>query len=416
MDVSRGITIAAAARSATARFRLPGQAAWLSITDRMVRQLPIGQALGLFTAALVALGSAGCRVARPGAYPIGLYSVGSETNLAEIADAGFSLVAGPAKRRFLDAAKANGIGVLASPGSSAGDHFNAAKVRSTVAQFDRHPALWSWYLIDEPDMQRVSPERVEAAHRVVKRTGASKPTSLVLYQGDSAKWYADIADITMIDRYPVPWLPLANFSQHIHKTRLATNAERPLFAVIQSFDWTAHQRLLPGEENLRPPTERELRSMTYSALARGANGIFYYSYADMQLNERKYPELWVALKRVVKEVRQREALFAAEHVWWPKAHHFENQETRFNASLEASVQSVLLRVKHGDELLPSGHYILAVNTTPLSHTYRYRLPWKTTGQVPVLEEGRNATTDGSWVVDRFEPFAVRVYGPLPADD
>ncbi|HJN81719.1 MAG TPA: hypothetical protein QF478_02995, partial [Verrucomicrobiota bacterium] len=76
----------------------------------MVRQLPIGQALGLFTAALVALGSAGCRVARPGAYPIGLYSVGSETNLAEIADAGFSLVAGPAKRRFLDAAKANGIG------------------------------------------------------------------------------------------------------------------------------------------------------------------------------------------------------------------------------------------------------------------------------------------------------------------
>ena len=134
---------------------------------------------------------------RPGAYPIGLYSVGSETNLAEIADAGFSLVAGPARRGFLDAAKANGIGVMASPGSSAGEHFNAAKVRSTVAKFDRHPALWSWYLIDEPDMQRVSPERVEAAHRVVKRTGASKPTSLVLYQGDSAKWYADIADITM---------------------------------------------------------------------------------------------------------------------------------------------------------------------------------------------------------------------------
>ena len=59
-------------------------------------------------------------MARPGAYPIGLYSVGSETNLTEIADAGFSLVTGPAKRRFLDAANANGIGVIASPGSSAG--------------------------------------------------------------------------------------------------------------------------------------------------------------------------------------------------------------------------------------------------------------------------------------------------------
>ena len=206
----------------------------------MVFRLQFGQALGLFAAALLALGSAGCRVARPGIYPIGLYSVGSETNLAEIADAGFSLVAGPARRGFLDAAKANGIGVMASPGSSAGDHFNPAKVRSTVAKLDGHPALWSWYLIDEPDMQRVSPEKVEAAHRFVKRLGATKQTSLVLYQGDSAKWYGDIADITMIDRYPVPWLPLANFSQHIHKTRLATNAERPLIAVIQSFDWAAH--------------------------------------------------------------------------------------------------------------------------------------------------------------------------------
>jgi hypothetical protein len=382
----------------------------------MIYRLQLGQALGLLAAALLALGSAGCRVARPGVYPIGLYSVGSETNLAEIAEAGFSLVAGPARRGFLDAAKANGIRVMASPGSSAGEHFNAAKVRSTVAKLDGHPALWSWYLIDEPDMHSVSPEKVEEAHRFVKRLGATKPTSLVLYQGDSAKWYGDIADITMIDRYPVPWLPLANFSQHIHKTRLATNEDRPLIAVIQSFDWTAHQSMLPGEENLRPPTERELRSMTYSSLARGANGIFYFSYADMRLKERKYPELWEALKRVVGEVRRREALFAAEHVWWPKAHHFENQDTRFNAALEASVQSVLLRVKRSDELLPPGQYILAVNTTPQPHTYRFRLPWETTGQVPVLEEGRHATTDGSWVVDQFAPFAVHVYGPLPADN
>jgi hypothetical protein len=382
----------------------------------MAQRLQFGQVLGLLAAALLALGTAGCRVARPAAYPIGLYSVGSVTNLAEIADAGFSLVAGPAGREFLDAAKANGIGVMASPGSSAGEHFNAAKVRSTVAKLDGHPALWSWYLIDEPDMHSVSPEKVEAAHRFVKRLGATKPTSLVLYQGDSAKWYGDIADITMIDRYPVPWLPLANFSQHIHKTRLATNEDRPLIAVIQSFDWTAHQSMLPGEENLRPPTERELRSMTYSSLARGANGIFYFSYADMRLKERKYPELWEALKRVVGEVRRREALFAAEHVWWPKAHHFENQDTRFNAALEASVQSVLLRVKRSDELLPPGQYILAVNTTPQPHTYRFRLPWETTGQVPVLEEGRHATTDGSWVVDQFAPFSVHVYGPLPAGD
>ena len=84
----------------------------------------------------------------------------------------------------------------------------------------------------------------------------------------------NIADIMMVDRYPVPWLPLANFSQHIHKTRLATDWDRPVIAVIQSFDWTAHQSVLPGEENLRPPTEHELRSMTYSGLAGARTGFF----------------------------------------------------------------------------------------------------------------------------------------------
>ena len=154
--------------------------------------------------------------------------------------------------------------------------------------------------------------------------------------------------------------------------------------------------------------------MRDSVLARGANGIFFFSYADMRMKERKYPELWAALKRVLTEVRSREALFEAEHVWWPKAHHFENQDTRFNAALEASVQSVLLRVKQGSKLILPGHYILAVNTTPQFHTYRFRLPWETADKVPVAFEGRTAITDGSWVVDRFEPFAVHIYGPLPS--
>ena len=116
---------------------------------------------------------------------------------------------------------------------------------------------------------------------------------------------------------------------------------------------------------------------------------------------------------MVAEVRRREVLFEAEHVWWPKAHHFENQDTRFNAALEASVQSVLLRVKQGSKLILPGHYILAVNTTPQFHTYRFRLPWKTDGSVPIAFEGKESVTDGTWVVDRFEPFAVRIYGPIP---
>ena len=80
----------------------------------MNRALRLGQALGLFAAAVFVLGSVGCHVIPKADYPVGIYSVGSETNLAEIAAAGFNIVTGPAKREFLDAAEANGIGVLAS--------------------------------------------------------------------------------------------------------------------------------------------------------------------------------------------------------------------------------------------------------------------------------------------------------------
>ena len=37
-------------------------------------------------------------------------------------------------------------------------------------------------------MQRVSPNLVTEAHQVVKRAGARKPTSLVLYRGDEGLW------------------------------------------------------------------------------------------------------------------------------------------------------------------------------------------------------------------------------------
>ena len=36
-----------------------------------------------------------------------------------------------------------------------------------------------------------------------------------------------------------------------------------------------------------------------------------------------------------------------------------------------------------------------------------------TDPVPETFENRLAITDGSWVAERFEPFAVHVYGPLP---
>lgn len=75
----------------------------------------------------------------------------------------------------MDAAARLGLGVIASPGSSAGSSFDAAKVRETVRRWDRHPALSGWYLIDEPDLNEVPAEQVALARDTVKSAGAQNP-------------------------------------------------------------------------------------------------------------------------------------------------------------------------------------------------------------------------------------------------
>jgi hypothetical protein len=354
----------------------------------------------------------GCARSRLSFYPVGVFGVRSTNDFAVIRDMGFNLVAGLANQPYLDAARGAGLRVLASPNTGAGPNFNAQAVRQAVAQYDGHPALWAWYLVDEPDLQGAAPELIEQAQRFFKRLAARKPTALVLCQGAAALDYGNIADITMIDRYPIAWLPLANFGQHVRLTRLALGKSRPLIAVIQCFDWSYYPALLPVGERQRPPTYEELRCMVYCALAERANGLFFYAFDDGRWRLGEHPETRQALERVVREISVRQPLFQAEHCWWPFAHEFRPWQAGYNAALESSVSLALLRVRTGSRLFPAGEYILAVNNTDRPCAYRFSLPRTMAGPVPVLDEHRNLDQDGHWANDEFPPYGIHVYGPL----
>ncbi len=333
----------------------------------------------------------------PASLPLGIYGVNSTNDFAAVKAAGFNLITGPADRAYLDAARRHGLKVLAAPNTSAGPGFNPARARQAIRQFDGHPALWAWYLIDEPDLHEISPDHVKHAQRFVKSLAPTKPTALVLFQGYEARDYANLTDLLLVDRYPIPWLPLANFGQHIQMARLALPPDRPLLAVIQAFDWSCFPELLPGERNLRPPTEVELRCMTYDALARGANGLFYYAYDDGRWKIREHPATWDALTRVVAEVNARRPLFEAERIWWAKNHAFANPAYRFNAALESSITSCRLRVRQGNATIPAGDYVLAVNNTEWTQTYSFSVPERR------AEDGKQRTDLGSGTAEGMKP-------------
>lgn len=358
------------------------------------------------------LTASGC--ATQDSFPIGIFSVPA-TDLKEMRSIGFNLVTGPPDREYLNAARRAGLKVLASPGTSAGPKFDAMAARRAVADLDSHPALWGWYLVDEPDLNRVAPEQVRAGHRFLKSIPARRPTALVIYRGDQALHYANITDFTLIDRYPVNWLPLANFAQHVKMTRLALGKNQPLLVVIQGFSWAHYPDLLRGGETLRAPTSQETRCMVYSALAERANGLLFYCFQDGRWKMAEHPDSWQAVTDIVREVTDRLPLFKADHVWWPYQEECLDPSLQWNEALEKTIRIALVRVRKGNTHIPSADYVVAVNTRADVIDYRLRFPGFSGGSLPVLGENRSAPVKGDWLEDQFAPYAVHIYGPLRAD-
>ena len=185
--------------------------------------------------------------------------------------------------------------------------------------------------------------------------------------------------------------------------------------------------------------------MTYEALARGATGLFYFAF-DAGWKMREHPETWAALSKVVQEVNERLPLFQAEHQWWAKEHQFGDPAHRFNAALQSSVTSCLLRVTGSNSVVTAGDYILAVNNTERSQQYSFALPRESEAipspeskvhrqapagdrrqpvrgregvvegeppPVPALGEERHVQPEHGRIQDEFPPYGIHVYGPLP---
>src|SRR5687768_15552436 len=122
------------------------------------------------TLCAMALVLVGCSAPAKRPLVFGLYDV-PQQELSEVKAAGFDVVTGEASDSFLDAAHAAKLEVLATSSALVPGATRAGVIEQLHA-FDRHPALWGWYLIDEPDMLDMPPARVSAATRFVQsRTG-----------------------------------------------------------------------------------------------------------------------------------------------------------------------------------------------------------------------------------------------------
>ena len=352
---------------------------------------------------------AGCRTPTRPVFPIGIYGASTPADLAAVRDAGFNVVVGPATQDYLDTAQREGLRVFATSGSGLAPE---ARRRN-----DSHPALWAWYVEDEPDLHRRRPEATRDLVRDFRAAGTKKPTALVLASGREADRYGRFADWLILDNYPVPWMPLGEFSKQLRFTRFAAGPDRPVLAVVQAFSWTAFPSVFPPRPGLRPPTFDEIRAMTFLTLTEGLRGLFFYTYRDTGSvpgwDMAREPETWDSVRRVVREVRDVEPLFLGRMAWRDFDIGYPDGEPSRNPVFDPAIQAARVHVDPaiGTEPVPAGDYVVAVNTT--TNRIAWRFSWRRGGPdaIAVVGEARQLVLNRGAFTDIFAPYAVHVYGP-----
>lgn len=144
-----------------------------------------------------------------------------------------------------------------------------------------HPAVLAYYTNDE------SPQRQAGMLREVR-------AMLHAIDGDHPVWHVidkrhkilpmvGAFDVIGMDPYPVGLesrLPahsaVGEASRAVFAARDAIFGIAPVWEVVQAFDWTWDGRW--NDACQRFPTREEISSMTWQAIAAGANGIFYYAF------------------------------------------------------------------------------------------------------------------------------------------
>ncbi|MBI4677465.1 MAG: hypothetical protein HY748_07775 [Elusimicrobia bacterium] len=232
-------------------------------------------------------------------FPIGIYNVEDPAHLAVMKESGFDTFFGIARdfqgyERLSRAARKLGMRMILDPRPFLDKPASSTKGWPVLA----------WYLQDEPDVNRVTPEALAEFSRKVKAWDPSRLQTFVVGQGSAAKAYGNTSDALMVDWYPVPHKPLGSVAEQLEIAARAVPKGKPVWMVLQAFDWSEDGSTKGSAFITRFPTFDEIRFMSYDSILSGAGGLFYFRLpvpgGETLLD---YPERWQALARVTRELK-----------------------------------------------------------------------------------------------------------------
>lgn len=272
-------------------------------------------------------------------FPIGLYSAGGTADFPFLAEAGFNTVHTYAwegvrhyddGKAWLDAAHESGLMALVGLYRPHVKAMNLADSPRRIEAFRDHPALLAWHTMDEPAWDKegdMGKDYMPKAYELVRQHDSNHPVTAVTCHFGDMNLFEAAVDVMQADYYPLPPIPANWYSGtgfrgvklFVDRWREASGGKRPFWYVGQIFDFSVSKEKsyeVPDEWK-RLPTGDELRCMTYTAVASGARGIFYWSLSRLIGDEWNRTlmgrvRLWEDLKSVVGELNQLMPLLTAD--------------------------------------------------------------------------------------------------------
>lgn len=233
-------------------------------------------------------------------FPIGIYDVGDPKFLGLLSASGFDSCTAHAKdaaglRALAQEARQRGMRLIMAPNA----------IMDQPVSATRGWPVDAWYLQDEPEVNGVSPETLEALSAKTRRWDFHRPQAFVVGNGSGATQYGRIGDIFMLDWYPVPHLKLDSVADQIDAAYKSLPAGKPLWMVLQAFDWREDVQRDPRKPRAgRFLDHAEMRFMSWLAVVHGAKGLFFFRLehpgGGTLLDQ---PELWQAVSRIAAELK-----------------------------------------------------------------------------------------------------------------
>lgn len=235
-----------------------------------------------------------------------------------VKDNGFDIAVGVSSKKYLDRAQELGLKCLVDMALTKEIVNDETRwktflggVRLKVSELKDHPAVFAWYVVDEPDSQQIPVEKIKMIRDLIRSIDNNKPIFTVLSASDKWDAYLPYFDIIAIEPY-IKRNPdgthtdpqnMRIWLQTLRSSLKKKDLKKDVWVVLGALE--AKPKDPTTRMIFERPTPGEFQELLKIALDEKVKGVLVYTLAskgNLKYNDwnlpKNAPELWDVVKKM----------------------------------------------------------------------------------------------------------------------